>query len=699
MGFFTTYIMLVTEQVDFSIKLKQALRKVGQYDVTPFTSPTNALDYLRKHHQDVVLIDATLLDLELEGFVTQLREIIANIGILIGPDNPDVRWQAQNLDARVIEIPCTVRQLLPHLQAIELQQYDQVPDTTHPQPLENQPDTSVIQSPPSPSTQEQPTVDELTALEFVVSDDGEKLVQVTQGTHAQPELGQESDKAIAIFHRLAAEEPPMPTFEESGTVHDLVSGVTGSNLHKLIEAFSETEVESEAEVQTEDGEDRFIPATLILETTNDDSTPLEAFSLTDFLKRIDYPGIQPLPSWIQESERFVREPDFLPEQLPGFSQPLEYTSAVTQGAAETIESEPENLPTDPITPQVRSRPIHPGDLTPPPTLPESESFTKSQPTVSDEDVQNQPAPPPGFLPEETTGTTAIDEPLAVPELSSEVLLLSDEPGDPRMAQLALTLTQVSLELTAEATLLAKNGQIVAYAGSMADDDLENIRQVIADDWETVPEQSRIRFINLPSNGADYMLYSRRTDDGFTLSMVFAGTMPLRVIRRQSKRLSDALATVPEIMLEPDEEDEAEPERDVPLEIPEMPTPAPHTPPTDLTYTSMTAVWLLNDVEQPLTSVIAQTLADELHQQLLGAFWRIQGLQVHPDYVYLQAEFPGEASTTEIMRELLQTSAAIVVRDGGAANPKSLWADSYLVVTPGRDISDGEIQQFIQFVRM
>ena len=56
---------------------------------------------------------------------------------------------------------------------------------------------------------------------------------------------------------------------------------------------------------------------------------------------------------------------------------------------------------------------------------------------------------------------------------------------------------------------------------------------------------RIRFITAQDSGKDYMLYSRRTEDDFTLSLMFAGTTPLRDIRRQGQRLVDALVAVPE----------------------------------------------------------------------------------------------------------------------------------------------------------
>ena len=45
-----------------------------------------------------------------------------------------------------------------------------------------------------------------------------------------------------------------------------------------------------------------------------------------------------------------------------------------------------------------------------------------------------------------------------------------------------------------------------------------------------------RWVTAQNSGKDYMLYSRRTEDDFTLSLIFAGTTPLRDIRRQGQRL-------------------------------------------------------------------------------------------------------------------------------------------------------------------
>ena len=90
---------------------------------------------------------------------------------------------------------------------------------------------------------------------------------------------------------------------------------------------------------------------------------------------------------------------------------------------------------------------------------------------------------------------------------------------------------------------------MAFAGNMPMEDVEALRTGIDDDWEAGPDEARIRFVTLPDSGQDFMLYSRRTQGGFTLSMIFTANTPLRVIRRQSDRLVDALHTIPDVVQE------------------------------------------------------------------------------------------------------------------------------------------------------
>lgn len=285
-----------------------------------------------------------------------------------------------------------------------------------------------------------------------------------------------------------------------------------------------------------------------------------------------------------------------------------------------------------------------------------------------------------------------------PEAASEQqLILSQEAeveaapnapqyDDPYIAQLALSLTEVSLELTAEATLLTREGQIVAYAGRMAREEVEELRSAIRGDWDANPDEARIRFINLEGSGKDYMLFSRRTVDELTLSLIFSGTTPLRDIRRQGKRLVEALQAVPEVV------EVAELEMVEQFVLPESVDDG--TPRTPYAY-----VWMIRDPDTHISSTLAQAIMRGMNSQLREDAWRLQEIQAKDEYVYLLADVPGETPPYEIVRDLKQRSAEIVYSHNPTLDPNTLWADSYLVVTPGRKLDVDEIQQFIQFERM
>ena len=106
------------------------------------------------------------------------------------------------------------------------------------------------------------------------------------------------------------------------------------------EAVDDEDEESSAtlyEMPPESEPDSAIPARMILETALDESTPIESFSLNNLIGDIERqltehkPDVTPLPSWDIESfrpkrrrqsaeeaedpERYVKEPDFLPEEL------------------------------------------------------------------------------------------------------------------------------------------------------------------------------------------------------------------------------------------------------------------------------------------------------------------------------------------------------------------------------------------------
>ncbi|MDX2163113.1 MAG: hypothetical protein SF162_17485 [bacterium] len=398
-------------------------------------------------------------------------------------------------------------------------------------------------------------------------------------------------------------------------------------------------------------------------------------------------------------------PESLPESIPTYDQVMGYEIAEADGDYDDIVGD------DFSESQVEAVAL------PHPDTPAHLAWDDVSPFVLDGDDEWTQYPAPMIAPEAARLDIPVEEvdALDLPRFSIEDFnteferlsawdmavrqnpALADNPPveDPYLAQLALSLTQVSLELTADATLLthdsALGGAMVAYAGHMAAEEVEELRAMIADDWRVGEEEARMRFITLPSSGKDCMLYSRRTVDDLILSLVFAGTTPLKDIRRQGRRLLEALKTVPDLR------------SGMPLPAYAPPMSAPHIvrmePPPDLgPYNEYACVWLLRNPSLTLDEPVVQAIIAGMNTQLHEAYWRIRDLRARDEYVYLLADVPGEMPAFTIMRDLKRRSAEIAHKTNPEL-PEALWADSYLLVTPGRPLDEDEIRQFINFERM
>lgn len=685
----------------------------------------------------------------------------------------------------------------------------------------------------------------------------------TQGSSLSADDEAEAERLSGAPPSIPAidEEPPPPSFEDSGTVGDLYTGVNDASFRNVLsilrgeqpvaepaepaavsdaelrEAFASfyesqaeqasqaihfpTEDEIEAVLASVEAESikRAPPgfdvdsdpgdsaARIILETALDESTPPESFSISELIANIERqlpahrPKVQPLPSWLRESQakkdaldRFVREPDFLPEALPDLGAAPTVASArveddveallrATETQAQRAEplpafdfddesfdqttrlsgsagvlAEPEALETEWL-PYAEAADLgavfEPYDApvtAPPEELPEAwdkadarsgapgtpdlaETAAVRESTLDPMATEVEPAFPAEARPEEPPvlegDSISYTKPYTIGELQASILSAVDpaalvyreddahppvrnaqaallEPvmmpdgtpavedaemfslrriEDPYIAQLALSLTELSLETTAEAALLSRDNAIVAFAGRMLREDVEAVQTAIDGKWDANVDEARIRFLTIEGSGKDYMLYSRRTVDDLSLSLIFSGQTPLRDIRRQGKRLIEALRAVPEVAV-------AEPE-------PELVIPAlePVLIDETLTRTSFAYLWLTRDPTAPLSSSLARAIANVLHNQLSKEAWRVHEIQAHDEYIYLLSDVPGDAPPYKVVRELKRRAAEIACQYDPALNPDTLWADSYMVVMPGRSLDPDEIQQFINFERM
>lgn len=620
-------------------------------------------------------------------------------------------------------------------------------------------------------------------IEFILTGGMEHLL--TEIEKNKPASDDESPEP-SVSEKLAQEEPPMPTLEESGTVGDLMLGVSDTSFRNVLAMMSGDETVEESDSLTprlsKEMEEAFaaffeqqttsteaeppffeerrqpipipppqrdesaIPARLILETAQDDSALQESFSLNSLIVSIERqlsehtPDVQPLPSWGKEvklkleqrrqvDDRYIKEPDFLPEEF-STSQMVPVTTPDEPAVPAFV---PDSLPEQEALLNAERPPV---------TMPEWDDI--AQWDVNDVDSEALEAE--FEIQDDWADVTVLGEP--APDWDEDIPLLAVEPERPALdhdfffqvdespdeptvmlprtdddwvlpasneeaapmeffaasedpaaseydqeqayiAQIALSLTQVSLELTADATLLARDGELIATAGSLSRDDIEEFRLVIGDEWESKGDDARIRFIRLPSSSRDYMLYSRKTAGDFTLSMIFSTNTPLRDIRRQGKRLLEALETVPEEIAPPE-----------PATLPEMEASvAPASLPAGAqsqaeTLSPFAYVWLSN---APLADTSTRTIQTGLRVQLRELGWNVSKIEAQGEYVYVLADVPGEQPAYEVVRDLKRRAAAAVHMQHPEA--AITWTDGYLVMTPGRPLEAEEIEQFIRFERL
>ncbi len=867
-----TRVLFLTANIPFASSIRTALQGTGLFEVRLFSLPDAAIDFLRENPVEAAIVDFTLPGTRIDQVVEGLRMVSPQLAIVATPRQLEevvrllrlqnsvntpfsARYIIPVLDKAVADVrenplplPSTrptLRPSVPSMYAMDentpvvplsapyapqqpggtvdpafqeiLSSMDPPPENPPPKKPRSQFDTLVNsmrtdQNRGSLPSRQQEFVD------FILRGGMNPLLdQIQESRH--------TDSDTPPLHprrreELAAEEPPMPSIEEGGTVSDLISSASEVSFRNVlalmrgeeeiaeelpppitfddVPSFWSPDEADENELppefaptapppprdlpeydfsavppmpdtlpETPPPPDKYNPAAIILQESEDPTHWTGKFSLEDLIANIERyqsaqkPQIKPLPSWIKESqaqhkkakpgkkakpERPPREvsaappmPETLPESpVPAQSDPISLSQQYADeptilSAAQRLESAPQDLETSWDTPRQPRQPSpaaaesSPPSVPPPPeTLPELPPpvVLSTSPFVLDESDEWTQYPPPTVPEQEEAfpdhAPIMIDDDLPrfeVEDFNTEFERLSafemaarqaaseQDAADAQeayLAQLALSLTQVSLELTAEATLLTLQGQgqesgrLIAYAGRMASEDVDELRALIADDWDVNAEEARVRFVTLPSTGKDYLLYSRKTVDDLILSLVFGGTTPLKDIRRQGRRLLEALKTVPE-----------RGEADVIAAAAAVLPPVANTPPSAISvldapeaanYAPYACVWLLRNPNLHLDEAVSRAIISGLNTQLRERYWRIQTLQVQDDYVYLLADIPGENPPYQVIRDLKRRSAEIATK----TNPDlsaNLWADSYLIVAPGRPLEEDEIHQFINFERM
>ncbi len=314
-----------------------------------------------------------------------------------------------------------------------------------------------------------------------------------------------------------------------------------------------------------------------------------------------------------------------------------------------------------------------------------------QPTLVEpafvEAALSEPTPPAELKPE------TLVEP--IPEKTEKTPEAAPEP----FAEVALSLTQLSMHSAARVTILTRNDEAVAVAGELSERAVAGIVETIREAWKgsTDAGGALIRYIQVPGIG-DFMLYSTQTVADMRLSMLFPAETSLRIIRKQTRQLLDALENPAAAPSAPTAEAQAETtllSRPTDLRPPEglqeaiessMPPAAiePVPPRAVGPLAPYAFVWLPQ--KGTLSPDLAGLMISWLNEIATLHGWKIEATEVQPAHVSLQINIPANEVPSSAVEALMRETAA-------RADMPQLWADAYYIVPSDRPVTQQEIAHF------
>ncbi|PJF30685.1 MAG: hypothetical protein CUN51_06785 [Candidatus Thermofonsia Clade 1 bacterium] len=271
-------------------------------------------------------------------------------------------------------------------------------------------------------------------------------------------------------------------------------------------------------------------------------------------------------------------------------------------------------------------------------------------------------------------------------------------ADP-IAALALRFMQLTIDSAAKAAFLTRQGELIALASSGELD--EPTRQLalreIVRMWQgnvNAPSVFRPLQVNLETL---YLLYSTRTVEDLTLSLLFHGDAPMRTIRQVARQLHEAMARVPETATpdsapeEPPEAAKTLPSRPTDLRPPqglrEATAAKPEPPPPPLVFTLA-----LLPAAPPLADDLAALLPRYFESAAAAAGWSVEGVEVQPTHVSLQVSVPPEVAPSAAAERLIRETAT-------HTGQTALWLDACYIITPARSLTQRELAEFAEYARL
>lgn len=270
-------------------------------------------------------------------------------------------------------------------------------------------------------------------------------------------------------------------------------------------------------------------------------------------------------------------------------------------------------------------------------------------------------------------------------------------ADP-IAALALRFMQLTIDSAAKAAFLTRQGELIALASSGELDELtrQQALREISRMWQgniNAPSVFRPLQVNPETL---YLLYSTRTVEDLTLSLLFHGDAPMRTIRQVARQLHEAMARVPETTTpvaapeEPPEAAKTLPSRPTDLRPPQGLREAVAAKPESAPPLVFTLALLPS--APPLPDDLAALLPRYFESAAAAAGWSVEGVEVQPTHVSLQVSIPPEVAPATAAERLIRETAA-------HTGQMALWLDACYIITPARSLTQRELAEFAEYARL
>jgi CheY-like chemotaxis protein len=283
-----------------------------------------------------------------------------------------------------------------------------------------------------------------------------------------------------------------------------------------------------------------------------------------------------------------------------------------------------------------------------------------------------------------------------------------------IAALALRFMQMSVDAAVKAAFLTRGSDVIALSSSSELDELTcslALRE-IGRMWQGSANAPAV-FRPLQVNPETlYLLYSTRTVDDLTLSLLFYGGTSMRTIRQVARQLHEAMSRVPESarpeaseetmtsegaeaseraerVAQASEAEETLPSRPTDLRPPQglqqAVEAAAEEPPLVFTLALLPS-------EPPIEGDLAALLPRYFAEAAAAQGWRAEGVEIQPTHVSLQVSVPPGVLPSAAAEQLNRATAA-------RAGKAQLWLDVCYIITPARSLTQRELAEFVEYARL